>query len=289
MKYYLYLLLLTNCLACSSDKLPTIKDFFPVVGQLPPELIELSGLINKDDQTLIGHNDSGSTPTLYEFNFVNQTLNRTVTIANIDAIDWEDVTEDGAFIYVGDFGNNAGTRQDLVIYKIAKSEFNTRDSVIAQTINFNYPQQSYFAPSESHNFDCEAMISIEDQLYIFSKNRKDLKTDVYRLPKIPGTYSAEYLMSFEVEGLITGADILTENKPILALLGVENTEVVQPFIWLFYDFEDQQFFSGQQKKIELTLTGKMEGICFRNASQLLFSKEGVDEQLFSLDLEDWIP
>jgi len=288
MKYCLYILLLTSYFACTSDNLPPIKDPFPIVGQLPTELNELSGLLCKDDQSLIGHNDSGSDPILYEFNFVNSSLNRSVVIANIDAIDWEDITEDESFIYVGDFGNNLGTRDNLVIYKITKSDFDTKDSLETQGIFFNYSQQNDFMPSENHNFDCEAIISVKDQLYIFSKNRKDAKTDLYRLPKTPGTYAAEYINSFEVEGLITGATILLENDPILALLGVEKNELAQPFVWLFYDFEGNEFFSGRQKKIKLPLEGKMEAICFLDATHLLFSQEGIEKQLYTLNVEDWI-
>lgn len=289
MKYCLLLLLLTSCFACTPDKTPTIKELFPVVGQLPIELNELSGLLHESDQSLIGHNDSGADPILYEFEFDNQTLNRQVVITNVDAIDWEDITEDEAFIYVGDFGNNSGSREDLVVYKIDKNDFKNQDSIEAQAIRFYYPEQNDFAPGDKHNFDCEAIICVRDQLYLFSKNRENAKTDLYRLPKTPGTYPAEYVATFEAEGLITGASIYLKDKRTLALIGVESNEGAQPFVWLFYDFEGDQFFSGQHKKVELPLEGKMEAICFLNASQLIFSREGIGEQLFTLDLEDWIP
>ena len=158
MKYCLILLFITSCFACSSDKTPTIKEFFPSVGYLPSELNELSGLLCKNDKSLIGHNDSGSEPILYEFNIDEQILKRQVVITNINAIDWEDITEDDSFIYVGDFGNNLGTRENLMIYKIAKNDFNSSDSIEAQIIYFNYPEQSDFTPSNDHNFDCEAII-----------------------------------------------------------------------------------------------------------------------------------
>ena len=176
-----------------------------------------------------------------------------------------------------------------MIYKIAKNDFNSSDSIEAQIIYFNYPEQSDFTPSNDHNFDCEAIISVKNKLYIFSKNRGNAKTDLYRLPKVPGTYDAEYITTFDATGLITGATHHLENKPMLALLGIENNETALPFVWLFYDFTEDHFFNGQQKKIELTLEGKMEAICFLNADQLLFSKEGVGEQLFTLDIDDWIP
>ena len=70
-----------------------------------------------DYGTLIGHNDSGDDPILYEFNMEGDLLRR-LYIDEAKHKDWEDITSDGDHIYIGDFGNNAGSRERLVIYKV---------------------------------------------------------------------------------------------------------------------------------------------------------------------------
>ena len=76
-------------------------------------------------------------------------------------------------------------------------------------------------------YDSEGIISVADELILFSKDRKDLITELYRLPKTPGSYEIEPLYSYEVNSLITGADYKEELK-LVALVG--------------YDFEGSQYF-----------------------------------------------
>ncbi|MDB4506027.1 hypothetical protein N9229_02535, partial [Saprospiraceae bacterium] len=95
----------------------------------------------------------------------------------------------------------------MKIYKISKNELETLDSVAAEIIEFEYPDQSNFSQTEIHNFDCEAIISFKNQLFLFSKNHLDLKTKWYSIPKNAGSYTADLLQEFESDGLITGATI----------------------------------------------------------------------------------
>ena len=113
------------------SKITILSFFLPVVllnaqvsttliGTLPENVLESSGLIYYNNR-LITHNDSGNSPQLYELDSLGSQIFRTITINNATNIDWEDITQDDTYIYVGDFGNNSGNRQDLRIYRIKKS------------------------------------------------------------------------------------------------------------------------------------------------------------------------
>ncbi len=175
---------------------------------LNSSLKESSGLIVLN-QKLITFNDSGGEPQLFEFDEETGKITGTVEISNATNVDWEDICYDNNYIYVGDFGNNYGSRTDLKIYRILISDyFNTTDNtVFADTISFSYADQTDFTPSPySTNFDAESLISYEDNLYLFTKNWEDLHTNIYVLPKTPGSYEIEKIGEFNARCLVTGAD-----------------------------------------------------------------------------------
>ena len=121
---------------------------------LDPTVKETSGLIFFDGK-LVTHNDSGDNPNLYEIDTVSGAVTRTVSISNASNIDWEDIAQDDDYIYVGDFGNNNGNRGDLIIYKIAKADFNTQTSVTADSILIQYAAQTNFTSRpNANNYDC---------------------------------------------------------------------------------------------------------------------------------------
>ena len=41
-------------------------------------------------------------------------------MSNIKNTDWEEISQDKDFIYIGDIGNNSGNRDDLKIYRAGK-------------------------------------------------------------------------------------------------------------------------------------------------------------------------
>jgi hypothetical protein len=220
------------------------------------------------------HNDSGGEPQLYGMDSSNGNIVKTVTITNANNIDWEDIAQDGQYIYIGDFGNNAnGNRTNLKIYRIKKSGIKKKDSLKASVIHFSYSDQTDFSPSGSNNtnFDCEAMIAYKDSLFLFSKDWKDGKTRLYKLPKAPGTYIAQKTGELNVEGLITGAEIISD-KRVIVLTGYNIA--VTPFIYLLYDFSGNNFFSANKRKIEVNEGfTQVEGICALNNNNFYISNE----------------
>ena len=233
--------------------------------ELTDTLMETSGIIGRKNWGWT-HNDSGGEPAIYKFDASTGKIKQIVYIDKAHS-DWEDIAEDSTYIFIGEFGNNNGTRKDLKVYRIKKADISTTkfiDTVSAETIEFSYPDQTDFTSSSTHNFDCEAMLAFGDSLYLFSKNRGDFKTKLYALPKTPGTYSAYLKDSFDVDGQITGADIATNGE--VALIGYDLRPTLgASFIWLIWDYSGSDFFSGNKRRIDLgnsLANGQTEGIMY---------------------------
>jgi hypothetical protein len=241
-------------------------------------LTESSGLLFIDG-TFITHNDSGNPPFLYEIDTTTGLPSRTVYVANATNIDWEDLAADNDYIYIGDFGNNQGTRQNLRIYKVALADYWAGDTVFADTISFNYADQTSFTPAPFQtNYDCEAMISRGDSLYVFTKQWGTLGTRAYALPKTPGNYTTSVYDSIAItSGFVTGAEwrefgilttldliVNTPNAPVLYTFGGQSGR----FSDKFWDSDVLQVFGSIQ----------VEGICRFDGGHFAFSSEAFGGQ-----------
>ena len=220
--------------------------------ELPSAVEETSGLLFLDGK-IITNNDGGDAANLYEIDSLTGNLLRTININNATNVDWEDLADDETYIYIGDFGNNNGTRTDLKIYKILKSDFKNNTQVSSEIISFSYEDQTNFNSSNTHNFDAEAFVIYEDSILIFTKNRGDFKTNVYKIPKTIGNHTAVKVSSANVAGLITGA---TYNGNFL-LCGYDGNLI--PFlVQISYDRApgDDIFSSGYTKESLITQLGQ---------------------------------
>ena len=133
MKYKNQLLVLFLFLAYSYQaQVSDLKTKF----DLPATVKETSGLLLLNGK-LITHNDSGRDAKLYELDTLSGAITRTITISNATNRDWEDIAVDETHIYIADIGNNNGTRTDLTIYKILKTDFSENDAITAEKIEFS--------------------------------------------------------------------------------------------------------------------------------------------------------
>jgi hypothetical protein len=140
---------------------------------LPECLAEISGIQYINDSTLIAHNDGGNESALYVLNFKGE-LKKKVIIKNIKNSDWEDITYNGDYIFIGDIGNNTNKRNKLKIYRVAIEDVLSKDSIVAQTMSFSYAEQTSYPPAKKElNFDAECLLYAEGFLWIFSKNRTE--------------------------------------------------------------------------------------------------------------------
>ena len=115
----LFILLLFTCSFCSCKKnsnSDTTQQSQPVVVSLlctlPSVLHESSGLCFTDGN-LWSFGDSGNPNSIYKIDTSTGVILQTVTIQNYPNIDWEDISADSTFMYIGDFGNNNGNRTNL--------------------------------------------------------------------------------------------------------------------------------------------------------------------------------
>jgi len=232
-----------------------------LIAELPQELKECSGSEMANSHLWV-HNDGGNENEIYRIDSLTGEILQTVVIANAQNEDWEDVAKSENYFYIGDFGNNSGNRTDLRIYRINKNDL-SNDLISAQFINFNFSDQVDFSENNNnHDFDCEAFFYYNGQLHLFSKNWVDNQTRHYILSAEPGTHTAQLTETFDVGGLITSANISDNNEVVL--LGY--TELGFNFMWLLFDFDGDDFFSGNKRKILLGngfTNSQTEGITFR--------------------------
>jgi hypothetical protein len=165
----------------------------PVVHGLLPQIIkEASGLEITRSGFLWTHNDD-RLPILYALDTTGNI--RTAIHLNHPNTGWEDLAmdEDGN-LYIGAFGNNDNTSKTLRIYKVSDPESIKDILYTAGIIEYYYPDQHRFPPpQEQKNFDADALVSIHDSLFVFTKNRTEPftgYTKVYRLPQTPGRREA---------------------------------------------------------------------------------------------------
>ncbi|HNP24098.1 MAG TPA: hypothetical protein PKM63_12615 [Panacibacter sp.] len=228
------------------------------------------------------HNDSGGEPAVYQLNRETGSIERTIIINNAINVDWEDIAQDNRFFYIGDFGNNAkGNREDLRIYKVAKGDVAASDTITAEIINFAYSDQNDFTtkPQNTTDFDCEALIAYGDSLYLFSKDWTDNKTRLYKLPNKAGSFTAEKIGELDVKGLITGAEILADQR-VIVLTGYNST--LSPFIYMLYDFSGDNFFGANKRKVALNQSfTQVEGICAQSPTKFFISNEKYSQLIIN--------
>ncbi len=268
---------------------------YPMVDFLGSEIPESSGL-EFWDNLLWSHNDSDNSSKFYGFDTITGQTIKSILVENSPQIDWEDMTKDPAHFYIGDFGNNAGTRTNLKVLKIPFDSLsgNAIDTVNAEFIYFSYPDQTDFSGANpDHNFDCEAFIFFNDSLHLFSKNRSNGYTKHYRLPTQPGTYVATFVDSVFVDGQVTSAAFSTDS--LLFLIGYK-PPAYSPFAVVFWDYQQLNLFSGNKRRLQLgsVLTmGQQEGVSFSTGKKGFISSEQVTalnqaSRFFSFDLSPLI-
>ncbi len=256
------------------------------IPELDEKLLEISGLLIYDE-LFWGFNDSGGESTIYGFD-IDGKIKKEIELKDAKNVDWESITQDDKNIYIGDFGNNMGNRENLIVCLIKKNAIKDKkeQKVESQKIKFKYTNQKQFISfPQSTAFDCEAMTEFNGNLYIFSKNWKEFTTTIYKIPPKKGDYELQPIDTFNVNGLITGADI-SPNKKQLALVGYKD---YQSFIWLFSNFPDDNFFEGTSQYFHLykTSNAQTEGICYRDNNSLLVSCEktkSFKQQVFLFDI-----
>lgn len=236
---------------------------------LPSTISETSGLIDWNNE-LYTHNDNSDT-NLYKISKTDGSILQNISLSSLTNIDWEEISQDEDYVYIGDFGNNVnGNRTNLKIYKIQKS---TTATPIIEIINFSYSNQTDFTAQGANatDFDCEAFVVTNSEILLFTKQWVSNQTTIYTLPKTAGTHLASPIATLNVSGLITGAT-LKENYNLIALTGYSTT--LSPFIYLIYDYIGTNFQQANKRKINLNLGfHQVEGISTTNGLDYYITNE----------------
>ena len=261
---------------------------------LADTLRETSGLIFWDGR-LITQNDSDDTH-LYALNPSNGAIEDVYALAKAKNKDWEEISQDQKYVYIGDFGNNlSGNRTDLHILRVDKQSLLNRMPKI-DTIRFSYSDQTDLSPRSPNttNFDCEAFFVRQDKIFLITKQWEGKKSNFYQLPKTPGNHTAQFMSTLDVQGLTTGC-VFLENKHILALTGYNQN--LSPFIYLLYDFENTDFLGANKRKLKLNLPlHQVEAITSQDGLDYFITNEyfnpsqqnAIPQQLHRLDLSTYL-
>lgn len=255
------------------------------------ELKETSGLIFWNN-SLWSHNDD-SNNKLYSLDASTGSILQSYPLNNTINKDWEEISQDYHYIYVGDFGNNSnGNRTDLHILRVEKSSLLSGAPLI-DSIYFMYSNQTNFTATGANNtdFDCEAFLVTADSIYLFTKQWVSEKTSIYVLPKTPGSYTAQLRGTINIQGLVTGITYL-ESKRVAVMCGYSKT--LQPFFYLLYDFKNNDFTKGNKRKVTANLAfHQIEGIATANglkyyASNENFATLNIPQKLHTFDFTNYL-
>lgn len=258
------------------------------------KLREISGIEYDKRGHLWAINDGGDEPNLYQINERGE-IHRTITVENAKNWDWEDMTQNtfGHF-FIGDFGNNSKNRQWMTIYKIENPIDIRTPTTTAEIIKFKHPQKESYANDETiftdAHYDIEAFVYYKRRLYLFTKNRTspfDGITRLYRIGDHAANYTAEYVDEFvtctTLKELcwITSAALSPDNKK-LVLLDSQR-------IWLFENWPDDDFFSGDVYQIELGIVTQKEAVTFKDNDNVIFTDEifnGIGGNAYTINLNN---
>jgi hypothetical protein len=266
---------------------PLVPKFVAKLGPGPAR--ENSGIIKSrlHDDLFWMHNDSGDEPRIYPIRRDGSNYDDTrydeeqgVLIGGAINVDWEDITTNSSGeLIVADLGNNENDRRDLVLYVLDEPSPTAGRTTFRRKIFVRYPDQADFPASKNNfNFDCETVFTVDNTIYLLSKNRSNQFTTLYRVdderPEVVNVLTK--LGSFDIRGQAVGADC-SEDGRRLAVLTYNG-------IWIFErDSLSQEFFAGAILWAPLKWH-EAEAICFANPDTLLMADEATAE-LFEIPID----
>jgi hypothetical protein len=191
-----------------------------------PDLIEISGLAASRSQpgTFWAHNDSGDTARVFAMDTAGQSLG-TYTLTGAEAIDWEDMAigpgpQDGAsYLYLGDIGDNASIRAEIVVYRVAEPTVDQASSPLAlvgvESLVLRYPDGAH---------DAETLLvdPVSGDLFIITKDISGGPSRVFRAPAsalVAGPVVLEQVAQIDFASLVPQKVVPPDSPPLPTALG----------------------------------------------------------------------
>lgn len=256
------------------EKLPLRKYKIAILSD---SLRETSGLTLINDQ-LYTINDGGNSNEVFEIDKNNGEILKKFKI-NFPNNDWEAITTDNESLYIGDFGNNAGVRKDLAVYKFnpfSKSISSDGDELKFQ---FKYSEQEDFNVNYlNHNFDAEAMIFLKGNIHLFTKEWSSKNISHY----IVSLQDSENQTISKIETFKTGFVVTDASYFEGKLYVVGYTKKAKVYLMIFEENTEGLFFSKPLKKYKLgsaIIVGQVEGIAV-NRDGIYISNERFSKFIF---------
>jgi hypothetical protein len=183
-----------------------------------PDLVEASGLASSrtTPDVLWSHNDSRGTASLFAFTSTGQDLG-SYDVPGAFALDWEDMsagpgpTKDGAFLYVGDIGDNFDIRGGLVtVYRVP--------DVDPSTLNGSFPESTpltYRYPEGTHNAEALFVDPIEPAMYLITKSREEAFVFKGSIEPASGPIDLDLVTTLFLGAEVSAADMSFDGRTLV--------------------------------------------------------------------------
>lgn len=220
-------------------------------------------------------NDSGDKPRLYGLDPTSGKVERKVRLKGAINYDWEDLAHDDRYLYIADTGNNSGEREVLKIYRIAQDQLDQKGRQSADTIQLRYADYAaQFGGKKSHNVDCEAIARVDDQLWLFTKNRGDQKTRLYKAElTLNDVQVLEPRGEYPVKGLVTAVDFNPQTRELALLEYGYGAAFGQASIWRVPVAEGLPDWNRAQRHL-IRESGQWEAILWDSDDGVILTAEG---------------
>ncbi len=233
-------------------------------------------------------NDSGNAAALFAINDTGEILG-SFDVGGVKNVDWESLaTDDQGHLYIGDVGNNASRRRDLVVYVVDEPDLSflergTRSPplVIRDRLEFSYAEQSQPPDGRVRDFDSESIFWSGGNLYLLTKERTQTGTALYRFDRNQAGTSLRQLGRFDfgdlahpTRGTATAADVSPDGR-YLAVLGYQA-------VFIFpRSSQGDNFLSSPPYRIALNqgVTKQCEGLAWDGMDLLITNEQGEIHRL----------
>lgn len=226
----------TKPLTTTTTMLPAgtaVCDLYPSVktnGRVAsPDLVEASGLAasRTTPDVMWSHNDSRGSARLFAFTPTGEDLGA-FDVPGAFALDWEDMSAgpgpggDGAYLYVGDVGDNFDIRGGLVtVYRVPDTDPAGLDGAFGESVVMTYRY-----PDRGHNTEALFIDPIEPALYLVTKDHDEALVFRGSLSPSDGPSDLDLVAVVVLGGEVSGADMSPDGST-LAMRGYES-------VWMWH-------------------------------------------------------